>query len=265
MVAGQADQELGQAFGPHLPSHLRLGQRPVHPFALRPQPVARRIKPAGVIIHAKPVDRLGDPVHVIVPALGQVRFQSVKRGLRIALAHDRPDEPLVIDGILDRCRADRAGTVVGGMRGFEIQHDTQVFRAACAQGMHGCSMGQQHMVHGAGGGADVAQARGVLAQEMRQPGDAPGFVQRGGAGQAVAQPRVNRGAVIGKASGDVPVLPAAHIRQRGGQIPVIAGQVRGQPAFHHPIDQPVIEIHGLRIDRHPVGHDPRPGGRKAIG
>ena len=48
------------------------------------------------------------------------------------------------------------------MGGFEIQHDTQVFRAACAQGLHGGSMGQQHMVHGARAGPHVAVPRSVV-------------------------------------------------------------------------------------------------------
>ena len=57
----------------------------------------------------------------------------------------------------------------------------------------------------------VREARRVLAQEMRQPGDAPGLVQGGGAGDPVADPAVDRRAVIGEAPGDVAVLPAAKI------------------------------------------------------
>ena len=64
-------------------------------------------------------------------------------------------------------------------------------------------MGQQDMVHGARGGADVAQAGGMDAHEMRQPGHAPGFVDRGDGGHAVADAAGDDFGEIGKAQRQV--------------------------------------------------------------
>ena len=134
------------------------------------------------------------------------------------------------------------------------------------QGGDGIAMGEADMVHGMGGGADVTQAGRVDAQKMRQPRHAPGFVDRGGRGDTVADPAHDDARVIGEPARDVRVHPAAAERQVRRQVPVIEGQEGFQPARQHPVDQPVVEIETFRVRRPaPLGHHPRPACRKAVG
>ena len=122
------------------------------------------------------------------------------------------------------------------------------------------------MVHGMGGGADVTQAGRVDAQKMRQPRHAPGFVDRGGRGDTVADPAHDDARVIGEPARDVRVHPAAAQRKVRRQVPVIERQEGFQPARQHPVDQPVVEIETLGVRRPaPLGHHPRPACRKAVG
>ena len=82
-----------------------------------------------------------------------------------------------------------------------------------AQAFHRRAVCEQDMVHGAGGGADVAQAGGVVAEEMRQEGHAPRLVDGGDGMDPVADPAGDDLGVIGEPARDIAVGPAAQIGQ----------------------------------------------------
>ena len=140
----------------------------------------------------------------------------------------------------------------------EVQHDAKVRLAHPAHRLHRQTMRQQDVVHGAGGGADVAQAGGVDAHEVRKPGDTPRFVYCGDAGNAVAKAAGDHFGKIGKAVAGVAVGPAALVGKGRGHFPVVKRLERFQPAREHAINQTVIKINAFRVDVHTVRQDPRP-------
>ena len=85
-------------------------------------------------------------------------------------------------------------------------------------------------------------------------------------GHAVADAPGDDLGEIGEPVGHVAVGPAAQVGQRRGHFPVVERLERFQAPRQHAVDQPVIEVKPFGVDRAaPLGHDPRPGGRKAVG
>ena len=126
-------------------------------------------------------------------------------------------------------------------------------------------MGEGHVVHRLGGGAQIGEAGGVVADVVAEPGHAPGLVDRGGGPEPVAQPPAHQVGELGEALGRLAHGPAAAPAQPLGQLPVVERRHRLQPPLQHPVDQPVVEVDAFPVDLHAVGHHPRPGRREAVG
>ena len=123
-------------------------------------------------------------------------------------------------------------------------------------------------MHGACGGAHVAQARRVAAQEVRQPRDAPRLVEGRGRVEPVADAAHDHLRELGKPVRDVRVAPAAEVGERGRQLPVIEAGPGLDAAGQAGVHQPVVEVEARLV--HAAGHaafgqDARPGGREAVG
>ena len=261
----QAQQEIVQTLWVDLPPHLRLGQRPFDPVQGGPGAGGRGDVGAGVIVQAQPIQRRGDGGEIILPALGQVGFQPCQNLGRIGAAQHALDEKAVVDGVIPRRRLPRRVAVIGGVGPFHVEHATQVGHAQIAHHPDCRAMRQQDMVHRPRGGANVAHARRVVAQEMRQPRHAPRLVDGGGRPDAVTDAVAQDARVVTEPPGDIAVAPAALVGQRLGQFPVIQRQRGLDPARQHPVDQPVVEVETLGVGcARPLGQDARPGRRKAV-
>ncbi len=115
-------------------------------------------------------------------------------------------------------------------------------------------------MHRPGRGADVAQSRRMMAEEVRQPGHAPGLVHGRGGPDPVANAPEQYLGIIGEPACDVAVAPAAQILQRRGQFPVVEREGGLQAAGEHAVDETVVEVEPLGIHRAAaLGHHPRPG------
>ncbi len=126
-------------------------------------------------------------------------------------------------------------------------------------------MGVKHVVHGASGGAHVAIAWRVNAEEMAQEGDAPGFIDRCSGVQAIAEVLADDGGIVAKPASDIAIHPAALVLQGAGQVPVVERGKRLQPPLEHAVDQPIVEVEpGLIYGAGAFGDQPRPGQREAI-
>ena len=104
------------------------------------------------------------------------------------------------------------------------------------------------------------------AEEVAEPGDAPGLVDRGGGGDPVADPAHDDLGIVGEPAGDVAVAPAAEVGQRRRKLPVVEGGEGPDAAGEQAVDQPVVEVEALGVRRAAAfGQDARPGHREAVG
>jgi len=127
-------------------------------------------------------------------------------------------------------------------------------------------MGEEHVMHGAGGRPQVAIAGGMHAEKMAEESDAPGFVDGGGSRQAIAELFGHQRGVVGEPIGDIAVHPAAAILQGRGKIPVIKGGIGFDAPLQHAVDQAVVEIDAGLVDgAGAFGDQARPGKGEAIG
>ena len=121
------------------------------------------------------------------------------------------------------------------------------------------------MVHGARGGAQVAIARRVDAEDVAEERDAPRLVDGRGGVQPVAEVLADERRVVGEPAGDVAVHPAALVLQRARQVPVVERREGLQAALQHAVDQPVVEVEARLVDRAgALGDQARPGEREAV-
>ncbi len=150
-----------------------------------------------------------------------MRLQPFQGKVRIAALKGAPQKEPVIDGIITLSRQFRGVTVISRRRPFQIEHAAEVVHAETAHHLNGSAMRHHHVMHGPCGGTDVAQAGRVMAKEMGQPAHAPGFVDGGGGIHPVANPAHDDMRVVAKPLGDIAIAPAAHIRQRLRQFPMI--------------------------------------------
>src|SRR5690606_18122454 len=122
------------------------------------------------------------------------------------------------------------------------------------------------MVHGAGGGAEIAVAGGVDAEEMAEEGDTPGLVDGGGGHEAITEMATNQRRVLGKPAGDVAVHPATAVLQGAWQVPVIESGEGFQAALQHAVEQAVVEVETRLVHRTgALGDESRPGKGEAVG
>ena len=138
-------------------------------------------------------------------------------------------------------------------------------RVARAQLAHRLTVTEQQVVRGehALGGAVVpgrVQAGGV-AEERR----APRLVEGRPHVDPVAERVVHVERVLGEPVGGVAVGPAALLLQRLRQVPVVQRQPRQDAGIEQLVDEPLVEVDALRVERAAVGTHARPRGREAVG
>ena len=134
---------------------------------------------------------------------------------------------------------------------------------ACrAQGLHAEAVGQELVVDGGEGVEDQAVARGVDAEGVAVEGDGDRFVERDPLGDAVAEALGRPPRVLGEAFRRGPVQPAAAVFQRQRSVPVVQGGHGGDAGFQQLVDQPVVEVEALAVERaacRPAGSAARRG------
>ena len=224
---------------------------------------------AVVVVHAERVDRAsrssrGRPG-------GSRRAARHRRSRRrcpcgYCTAEDRVEEPAV------ELPVDAPGGIeVGGVRRVdrvgdgEVQRDAEVQRrVARAQLAHRLPVAEQQVV-GCQHALALAvvpgrvQARGV-AEERR----APRLVERGPHVHPVAERVVHVERVLGEALGGVADGPAALLLQRLRQIPVVQRQPRQDAGIQQLVDEALVEVDALRVERAAVGAHARPRRREAV-
>ena len=146
-----------------------------------------------------------------------------------------------------------------------LSDDAEILDAVGAQRIDRGAVGIEHMVHGAGGGAQVAIAGRVDAEQMAEDRDAPRLVDGGGGVQTVAEILGDKRGIVGEPAGDVAVHPAALVLQGAGQVPVVERRERLEAALEHAVDQAVVEVDARLVDGARAFRDQaRPGEGKAV-
>ena len=295
VLVRHAAQQAGEPLGLHLPLHRSARQSPLVPEDARRRREGRvsgslrgcvaaerrhhrRMTAhvlAVVVVHAERVDRRRDGFEV---ARQDGPLQSIHgRGIHpaevgehiggVGGAEDRVEEPPV------ELSVDAAGSIGIGRIGRvdrvgdrHVERDAEMERRVPrAQRAHRLTVSEQQVV---GGQHPLrlavvpgrVQARGV-AQECR----APRFVQRGPHLHPVAERIMHVECVLGEAVGGVADSPAAVLLQRLRKVPVVKGEPGQDAGIQQLVDEPLVEVDALEVERAAVGTHPRPRRREAVG
>ena len=116
------------------------------------------------------------------------------------------------------------------------------------------------------GRVHVALARRMDAVEMAEPDRTPGLVEGRHRIEPVAEPGDRRLGVALEGVGRRTRRPAAVAHQRQRQVPVVERREGLDAARLQPVDEPIVEIEPLLVDRPGAfRNDARPGDREAVG
>ena len=194
-----------------------------------------------IVVHAKPVDVCRDDRHVILPSRGHMGGQPVQHDLRIPPVEDAGQKPVIEDAVRHGDGAGALGCVVHGFKPFLVQDDAKIFQSHGTQALHRPAMRQQDKMHRSCGGADIAQARRMVPQKMRQKGNTPRLVDGGDVAEAVSKPLPDDLGKIGKMVCDVRIAPTANVGHPLWQLPVIKRAERFQITRQHGVNEPVVK------------------------
>lgn len=158
-------------------------------------------------------------------------------------------------------------TVGGRVHRGEVGDDADLRRRGrCADCPGGQAVAEEEVVGGADGGREVGQAGGHLPLQVADPGRAQGLVERGPVVDPVPQPPGHDRGVRREVLGGFACGPAAAVLEHLGQVPVVEGDGRGDAGGQQGVDQPVVEVEALGVDRAvPARDHARPGDGQAVG
>lgn len=139
-------------------------------------------------------------------------------------------------------------------------------RGRGADRLGGEAVAEEQVVGGPDGGREVPQAGGHRAFQVADPGRAQGFVERGPVPHPVPQAPGHDLGVRREVLGGLARGPAAAVLEHLGQVPVVEGHGRGDAGGQQGVDQLVVEVEALGVDRAvAAGDHARPGDGQAVG